>query len=174
MNTKTDWKARLAAKRAELEEVKASISAEEREEIDGRAEEEELEEKIRDALREKRELSLDRRVEAMKEALGPDSHIEGLAIQDRDDTFVVAHDGKAHATFVRRLNSNGKKIDPVAIYLDYAIAVIADWNGITDFDATSTNGPALRRFLERNPGIATSVTNVGTRLAGAHAEARKS
>ena len=172
---KVDWKARLAAKRAELEDAKASISDEERAEIEGRAEEEALDEQIRTAKREKRDLSLARRVEAMREHLGPDSHLDELTLEDRDDTFVVAHDGKAHASFIRKLNSpSGKKVDAVATYIDYAMAVVVDWNGVTDFEPTSLNGPALRRFLERNPGIASSITNIGSRLAGAHAEARKS
>lgn len=170
-----NWKSLVEAKQAELERKRAELTTEDREEIAGRATLLELEEKILEESRERRALELGRRVDEIRERLGPDAFVEGVTIRGREDTFVVGYSADAHKAFVTKLNTpNAKTFNPVAMYVDYAVAVTLAWNDITDFGVNSTNGPALRKFLNENSGIATSITNVATRLAGAHAEERKS
>lgn len=171
-----DWTTRIAEAEAKRDAAKKALTAEDRNEIEMRARVAAIDAERIAEEEKRRDVDLARRLDAMREELGEDALLESLAIDGRADTFIVTHDPKAHAKWERDLAgaATNKKMDRVEITRNYAVAVVVDWNGITDFDATSLHGPALRKHLERNPAIATTLVNATVKLAGLVAEERKS
>jgi hypothetical protein len=176
------WAKRLAAKEAELAAAKAEITADDQEEIDGRAREADLDAQIREARRKTRTLRLDRAVESIREKLsvgGKRVYIDGLQIDGRDDAFVIVANKAAQEALTARINHpRTKPGDLVKIYLDYALLVTKAWiSGDRQIDtsvSTESGSVELKKFLEESPGVVASIAKEASRLAGAHAEDHKS
>jgi hypothetical protein len=107
--------------------------------------------------------------------------IEAVAVQDWPDTFIVMRNGKAHGAWTHAMTNaaqaaaNGKKdVDRASINRKYAVQVIYDWNGYTDFEQNTERSKALNDFLTKNPGIVVPITDAAAKLAGVFAEERKS
>lgn len=120
-------------------------------------------------------LKLARRLEDAEEK-SPGVALRPLEIQEFADTFIIQRDGAAHASFEKLLaeSSTNKKIDLAEIKRNYAIEVVYDWNGLTDWNPSNENGLNLRAFLETNPAVVTPIVNLALALNGAFAEERKS
>jgi hypothetical protein len=176
MANPNDWKSRLEAAKVARDAAKAAITDDDREEIDARAELAAIEAEKREAEKAKREVDLARRFDVARDELGESALIAPVSIDGRDDTFVIQADPKAHAKWERELTEAGqnKKLDKTEVGRNYAVAVVIDWNGVTDFSATSLNGHALIEYLKKNPGMVTPLVNAAARLAGFFAEERKS
>lgn len=162
-------KAAAEAAAAKLSEVQDDVA--DRAELDGwRAKQEEAERQLRD-------LDLDKREDAAREVLGEKVKIGQVAIKGYPDTFIVIHDPDAYKLWKTTLEG-GKKHDAFARDLRFAMAVIHDWNGITDWDKVlpngRTGGDALRAYLTDHPAMVTPITNEAGRLAGLYKEERKS
>jgi len=176
---------RLAALRAKLQHAeaardaaKAALTDEDRAEIEIREQLARAEDDVREQDRTRRKLDLDRRLEEAQQAY-PSAKLAAVMIKGFPDTFIVKHDGKAFARFqqeaVARQTSSGKKGPSFEeSRLNYALSVIIDWNGITDWSPTNSNGHDLRTFLKANSGVATPVTDAAWELAGSAAEESKS
>jgi hypothetical protein len=175
-----DLKAKLDEAKQKLAEVKARLTEADQEEISAFKELADLDAEREAEERKQRNLDLDRRVLAAQEALGPNVKIEPVSVQDWSDTFIVRRNGKAHAQWTQAMTNaaaaaaNGKKdVDRASINRRYAIQVIYDWNGYTDFENTERS-KALNDFLTENPGLLVPITDAAARLAGVFAEERKS
>jgi hypothetical protein len=172
-----DLRAKIAAEKEQLAAVQARMTEEDRADMAALGELADLKAERQAEERKQRDLDLDRRVLAAQEALGPDAKIEGLAVQAFPDTFIVMGNGRAHAQWTKQMTNaavSGKKdVDRESINRKYAIQVIYDWNGETDFDNTERS-KALNDFLIKNPGIVVPITDVAGKLAGVFAEERKS
>lgn len=196
------WKEKAEAERAALKAAQDKIEAN-REEIEGREEYERTKAEREAADRVLRDLDLARRLEALQDA-NPGARYEVVCPDTWPDTFIVRYDAAAHAKWEASVDAdakaeargkNGKhlKVDMVKAQRDYAVAVIEDWNGLTDFDTVrpfgadhrppaanaaggkpSTGGAELNLFLTENAGIVTPIVGAAARLAGFFAEARKS
>lgn len=173
-----DLKSKLAAEKDKLAEVKARLSEEDLADIavlqelaDTKAEREAEE-------RKQRNLDLDRRFLKAQAELGEDAKIEAVSVQEFPDTFIVMRNGKAHAQWNQTMSNaaaNGKKdVDRVSINRKYAVQVIYDWNGYTDFSTNTERSKALNDFLTENPGVVVPITDAAAKLAGVFAEERKS
>lgn len=171
-----DWTARLAVAEAKRDAAKATLSTEDKEEIAFRKREAEIEAERLAAEAEARALDLARRLDAMREFFGDGELVDTVSIEKRPDTFIIKCDSKAHEKWERdsAKSATNSKISTTDVKIEYAVAVVVDWNGQTDFGPTSTHGFALRKHLQENPGIATSIVNAAARLAGLFAEERKS
>lgn len=134
-----------------------------------------------DEERKARDLDLDRREDAAREALGPKAKISQYVVKDAtDDTFILVHVPAAYAAWDRAMNSQ-KKQDLVELRLAYVKAGIHDWNGHTDPTAMITiggvsnpMGHALDMHLRANLALLTPIVNELGRLAGFYKEERKS
>lgn len=131
----------------------------------------------REAERTLRDLDLARRVEAAQEVLGASTPVAPLTIEEYPDSFVVQRNGAAHAKWERKQReraSGNNKVDLGEAAREYAVAAVYDWNGKSGsaFDSVVTHD--LTKYLEANPGLVTPITNLGSRLNGVFAEARKS
>lgn len=169
--------------KAKLAAAQGKITVSDESEISARIELSEIEAQTEEVERKQLELNLARRVDVAREKLGPESCIEGLMIQEFSDTFIVARDGKAHAKWqkdILRLQTaqaqggryNGPDRD--AIGREYAVKVVYDWNGITDFDENTESSAKLRKYLSDNPGLIIPITDLSAKLSGVFAEERKS
>jgi hypothetical protein len=176
---------RLAALRAKLHQVqvehdvgKDAFSEADREEIEIRKQIAATEDAVHDQARARRKLDLDRRLEAVQETF-PKAKLAPVMIKGFEDTFIVKHDGKAYARFQQEAvtrNSSGGKKGPTfeESKLEYAMAVIVDWNGTTDWSAATQNGHNLRAFLKVHTGVCGPVTDAAWELAGCAADDSKS
>lgn len=176
-----DLKTKIEAAKQKLAEAKARLTEEDQADIEAFKELASLEAEREAEERKQRNLDLDRRVIAAQEALGADVKIEPVAVQEWPDTFIVMRNGKAHAAWTQATTNaataaaNGKKdIDRASINRKYAIQVVYDWNGYTDFATNTERSKALNDFLIENPGIVVPITNAAAMLAGVFAEERKS
>lgn len=179
-----DIKERIAQEKAALEALEGQFTADVEAELAARAELEAVRAKREERERTLRDLSLSQREDAAREALGPKAKIATLAIQDYPDAFVLVHDPNAYKAYQAALTAgvNGKKVDASAANLRLAIAVVYDWNGITDWASMvpngkggeTTAGDALRAYLSENTGLVGPITNEAGRLAGSYKEERKS
>lgn len=171
-----DMAARIAAAKAAKADAEAKISDDDKAEIEAREELATIDAERVAIEKQRRELDLARRFDAAREQLGEDALIESVAIEGREDTFIVQCDAKAHSKWEKELAeaATNKKLDKTEVSRNYAVAVVIDWNGITDFGPTSLNGRALIEHLKKNPGMVSPLVNAGARLAGFFAEARKS
>jgi hypothetical protein len=173
----TDWAARIASAKADLETAKAAISEEDRAEIEARDELSKTLEARQAEERTKRDLELSRRLDAAKEILGENTPLITVSPKGYTDTFIVRRDGQAHAKWkkaIQEKSSGNKKIDSEEEERKYAASAIYDWNGITDFGITSTRGYELLKFLEKNAGVVTPIVDAAAELNGVFAEKRKS
>jgi hypothetical protein len=93
-------------------------------------------------------------------------------IKGYPDTFIMRRDGKAHSMWVKQIETiaRSKKGDTQEATRKYAVACVYDWNGITDFDATT--GMRLHQFLTDNPGIVTPLTNACAELVGVYEDSK--
>lgn len=176
-----DLKKRLEEAKANLAAVKAKLSEKDIEEIAQFQQIADIEAERDAEERKQRNLNLDRRMEQAREDLGPDVKIESVSVQEWPDTFIVMRSGKAHAAWTQATTNaataaaNGKKdIDRASINRKYALQVIYDWNGYTDFATNTERSSELNKFLIENPGLLTPITNAAALLAGVFAEERKS
>jgi hypothetical protein len=177
--TEAAWQQRLAKKQAELEAAQAELTETDKVELQARDQEAELDVKIREARQIKRGLLLARSVEAWREKLGAGGkrvYVDGVEIEGRDDWFVIAASKGAQESLTVRVNHKQTKPNHLpGIYLDYAMLVVKEWNGEdTSSPITGEKAVELRRMLEDNPGVVTTITQAATRLAGAHADDHKS
>lgn len=129
-----------------------------------------------EAERTKRDLDLGRREDAAREAHGATARLSAIAIEGYADTFILLHSPRAFAAWEAGIQAaaSNRKIDKAEVAREYAVAVVVDWNGITDFGLTSLHAHALKEFLKGQPGIVTAIVNEAVRLSGLFAEARKS
>jgi hypothetical protein len=177
-----DLKARLDEAKQKLAEVKARLTEKDQEDIAALKELADLKAEREDEERKQRNLDLDRRMIAAQEALGPDAKIEAVSVQgDWPDTFIVRRNGRAHAQWTQAMTNaatsaaNGKKdVDRSSINRRYAIQVVYDWNGHTDFETNTERSKELNDFLIENPGLLVPITDAAAKLAGVFAEERKS
>jgi len=176
-----DLQAKIDAAKAKLAEVKARLTEEDQKDIVALKELSDLETEREAEERKQRNLDLDRRYFDAQEKLGPEAKIEAVSVQEFPDTFIVRRNGKAHAAWTQAMSNaaqaavNGKKdIDRSSINRKYAIQVIYDWNGHTDFDGNSERTKALNDLLIENPGLLVPITDAAAKLAGVFAEERKS
>lgn len=175
-----DMNQRIAEAKARLEAAKAALSDDDRAELEQRKTLSELGEQVEDEERTRRHLDLDRRLDQAQAKLGPTASLEAVSIEKYADTFIVVRNGKAHGSWNQAMSSaaaaavQGKTVDRGSINRKYAVQVIYDWNGDTDFDVNPERTLALEKFLIANPGIVTPITDAASRLAGIYAEARKS
>lgn len=176
-----DLKSKLEEAKQKLAEVKARLTAEDAADIATFNELSELKAEREAEERKQKNLDLDRRVIKAQEALGPDVKIEPVSVQDWPDTFIVMRNGKAHGAWNRAMTnaaqasvSGQKDVDRQSINRKYAIQVIYDWNGDTDFATNTERSKALNDFLIENPGIVVPITDAAAKLAGVFAEERKS
>lgn len=172
-------KQRIADAKARLEAAKAALSEDDRAELEQRKTLAELGEQVEEEEKTRRHLDLDRRLDAAQAALGPTASLEAVSIEKYEDTFIVMRNGKAHASWNQAMSSaaaaaaQGKTVDRGSINRKYAVQVIYDWNGETDFTDPQRTVD-LDKFLIANPGVVTPITDAAARLAGIYAEARKS
>lgn len=174
-----DLTKKLAEAKMRLDEAKAAITEDDREEIAQRAELAQIEEERRDAERLRRDLDLERRLSKARDTLG-DVKMKAVTVKEFPDTFIVVRKGKAHAAWTESMSNaahsklQGQKIDRGAINRKYATEVVYDWNGTTDFDANPESTRQLVKFLIENPGVVTPLTDAAAELSGVFAEERKS
>lgn len=174
-------KARIEAEQAAAAAAKSALSPEDIEELELRKRLQAAEEERERAEQDKRDLDLARREEAARETNGPDAKITSIAIKNYPDSFVIMHDQAAYKAWRELINKSltNKKIDKPAAARDYAVAVVIDWNGKTDFmaddaDGKNTVGHNLYEYLKKNDGIVDAITNAAAELAGVFREDRKS
>lgn len=175
-----DLTAKIEAARKKLAEVKARETDEDRSDRAAIKELEDLEAEREEEESKQRELDLDRRMVAARDALGPEAKLEAVAVQNWTDNFIVMGNGKAHAKWQKeiqnaaQLASNSRKdIDRDPINRRYAVQVVYDWNGQTDFDGNTELSKKLSDHLIKNPGLVTPILDAAGRLAGVFAEERK-
>ena len=175
-----DVQARLLAAKAKKEAAEKAITDADRAEMAAREELAKIEAETREAEAQKRGLDLERRFDAAKETLGA-LPLRGLAIKDTTHTFVLRAPGaKAYNEWEKGIAASatasvtGAKVDRAAISRAFAVASVHDWNGITDFGPSATDGDKLIKFLTAYPAIASDIVNIGVELAKMAAEERKS
>lgn len=169
-----DLKARLEREKVAAAQAKAALTDEEREEITLRQQiASEAAERAKAEL-DKRELDLERRLDAARERF-PGDRIVSLLIEEAADSYVVRHSGAAYQQWEKQLTAaaTNKKIDKTQASLAYALASVVDWNGLDLSDDFAPAGD-LAAHLGQEPGQVTSIVNAAAALAGAFSEARKS
>lgn len=169
-------KQKLVAAEVARDAAQDAITVEEREEMEVRRALEQADEDRRAAELAKLELELDRWTEAAREEHGPDAKIVSIIIDGYDDAFVVMHSSKDFVRWEEQHTKavNDKRVDKAKVSLDYSVASVICWNGETDFSLANENASVLRRYLQKNRGMVTSINNAAAKLAGAFTEARKS
>jgi len=175
-----DWKAEIERERTLL--AKSALTADEKAEIEGRAERDRLRAERLQNERARRDVDIEQRMDAAREELGEDVRICDVIIEGTDHTFIVKDPGaKAYIEWEKSIKKSGTKgsgVDGAQVTRTLALVAVHDWNGITDWKAMSaegeTNGSALIELLKKSPGIATILCNEATTLAGLSREDRKS
>src|SRR5262249_31017185 len=123
---------------------------------------------------EKRELELQRRLEALQDQQ-PGERFTTLVWEQH--SFILKYAGpKAHERWQKQLrdSTSNKKIDIGQVNRDYSLASIVDWNGATDLHGmASEHGLALLQLAQQYPGIVTSIQNRVHELAGIVLEEHK-
>lgn len=170
-----DLDSKIAQAKARRDTAAALLTVEDKEE---QAKREELAQVLAEAEKAesaKRDLDLDRRMDRAMDALGEAAKLKSLAIQEYEDTFIIQRNGKAHSAWVDALRAAGlgKKVDRPAADRKYAVAVVYDWNGETDFEKTDL-GARLIKFLTDNPGVVSPIVDCASKLNGVFQEEQKS
>ncbi len=130
----------------------------------------------------KRDLDIERRMDAARDDLGDDAHLKEVIVDGLPHTFIVKNAGaKAYNQWEKDISAAGQKgrgIDRAQVNRTYALASIYDWNGVSDLKAKTADGEpywnGLVELLKEYPGIATSITHAATKLNGLASEERKS
>lgn len=171
---------RIAAARARKEAAEAAFTEADRKRQAERAEAEKAEEEAREAERAHRVYKLDGRVDALQEKLGPRVSLRAYDAEAKfpgAGTFVLR--GPAKADCDRWQNEIAKHVNNPALREkageDFAMQCVVEWNA-RDLDP-SVDGDAaheVRKVFGRFGMLATTVTNIGTELAGLDLAARKS
>lgn len=166
----------LAKAEARRAAAKSALSEDDLKEIELRAKIAEIEAEAEAEERKARNLDLDRRLEAAREALGEKAGLEAVAIEGFPDTFIVQRQAKAHAKWtedIAKASQPNAKIDRATVNRTYAVAGVYDWNGeIGGVNPEFTL--KLTQYLTDNPGIVTPINNASANLAGVFAQERKS
>ncbi len=173
-----DLSQKIAAARAKADTAKALLTDDDRAEMVQRAELAQIEAEREEAVQTARRLDLQRRLEKARDVLPEDIEIRGVSPKTFPDTFVVRRDTKAHKQWKASTLSSAKTeargnkapMDSEEIALKYAMHVVYDWNGMTNFDAGAegtANSQKLRAFLANNSGILTLIVDAAGELAGA-------
>jgi hypothetical protein len=176
-----DLKLKLEAAKAAAAAAETLLTDSDKLEIEQRVEIAKLEGVARTAAIAKRDLELDRRYDAASEAM-PDAKLDKLTVQEfPEDAFVLKYSGKAHADFesaLRRAKAGETQKHPADFApprRQYALRVVVDWNGRTNYDGTDSQFSVdLAKYLTENPGLVTPITEMASTLAGIVAEERKS
>ncbi len=172
---------RIAAAEARRKSAEASITEADRVEIEARAKLVRAEEEARKAEEEARDLDIARRLDAARERLGVP--VAPLVLPESDHSFIVrapkSGEYKAHMeglsrVFSAELGAGKAKMSNEEVNRTYAVAVVDDWNGITDFSGSTDNGDRLIKFLTDHPAYVTEIIAVAHPLAKQVREARKS
>jgi 23S rRNA G2069 N7-methylase RlmK/C1962 C5-methylase RlmI len=166
---------KLAQAKARLEAAKAALTDDDRAEISGRDEIAKIEAEAKAEEIRKRDLDLDRRLDAARAELGEKAGLEAVAIESFPDTFIVQRNSKAHAKWaddIAKASQSGKG-DRAAINRAYAVSGIYDWNGVIGGEDSEFTHK-LAKYLTENPGMVTPITNALANLAGVFASDRKS
>lgn len=178
MADKALLEARLAAAQARLAAAKNAVSEDDIAARELRAQIQKAEAEAESEERTKLFDALTDRLEATKVAF-PDRQFLPVMAQRYPDTFIVARNGKAHASWVAalarstRASMQGKTAeDPSKITLQYAIDSLYDWNGATAFDTDPELSRKLRIYLTENPGLVSPITEAAGELAGVFADQR--
>lgn len=173
-----DLQQRLAAAQAKRAAAEAAITDDDRAEQELRDKIAAEESAALAAADAKRALDAERYLDATRAEFGDAAALKIVSVKSFPDTFIVKRNGQAHARWHTRLTDgsrNGKKIDSIALGLDYALAAVVSWNGRSlGGEVGNDVGPALRLFLQANPGVITPITDAAGELNGIFAEERKS
>lgn len=150
-------RAKLAAAEKARDIATASITEDERAEIEIRAATARADEEREAAERAKRDLDLARRAERAIEA-APHAKITTFAPQGYSDTFVLQFMSHAHAAWQTAIQAKAqnKAVDIPDTHRKFAAACVIDWNGIVDFNGDA--GHRLNAFLKEHGGIVTGIT----------------
>ncbi len=171
-----DWAAREGAADAKKAEAEAVLTADLRVEIDRRAKLAAKEQEAAKIAKEIRDNEIARWIDYHVAELGDGAHVAPISFEDRDEFFVVRPDNKAHAKWehgIASIQGGNKKLQREEVNIEYAVALVINWNGITDFAAGNLNGAQLIEFFKRNYPMTTPIINEGAKLAGYLAEDRK-
>lgn len=149
-----NWKEQIEAEKKRLADAKAALTKDDLDEIAGRAEVDKIRDERKVEERKASELNLARRLDAA-EARDPGASLATVAIDGWADTFIVEHNGQAHARWEKAISaaSTNKhaKVDAEKVARDYCAATIVDWNGLTDFDEMLPFAPDHRPILKSGP-----------------------
>ncbi len=175
-----DWDARIAAATAARDAAKASVTPELAAEKEARAKEAALLDEARSYSNEVRDVDIARRLDATREALGPDIPLDSYAHAELPDSFIVRSptepDYKRWEKAIQ--NSQQKKrsgSDLSDAGTELALACIYDWNGETDLHGiASKKGGALLAWAQANGPAMSAIFNLAQELGGFRREARKS
>lgn len=172
---------RIAAAEQRKKAAEASVTEADRAEMAERTKLAQIEEEARKAEEETRALSMARRLDAARDRLGVP--VAPLMLPESDHSFIVrapkAPEYKAHMEglsriFSAELGAGKAKSSRDEVNLAYAVAVVEDWNGLTDFSGATDNGDKLTKFLRENPALVTEIIAAADPLAKQVREARKS
>jgi 23S rRNA G2069 N7-methylase RlmK/C1962 C5-methylase RlmI len=166
----------LAKAEARREAAKSALSEDDIKEIELRNRIAEIEAEAEAEERKARNLDLDRRLEAAREALGDKAGLEAVAIEGFKDTFVIQRQSKAHSKWaedIAKAASPNSKLDRATVNRAYAVAAVYDWNGEIGGENPEFT-VKLTKYLTDNPGIVTPINNASANLAGVFAQERKS
>lgn len=175
MSRLDELKAKIDAEKAAVVAAKAALSSDDIEEIELRKQLREAENEREAAEQAKRNLDLEQREEAVRDRF-PGGKIDALAIRDYPDTFIIMHDAAGYRVWRDQLDKahTNKKISKTEAAAAYAVKLVVDWNGETDFDGNSELTHRLSEYLYANGGIVDAITNAAVVLAGLYREDRKS
>ncbi|MEQ9324837.1 MAG: hypothetical protein RIF41_37065 [Polyangiaceae bacterium] len=167
-------RARIAEEQERLDAIEASISPEDREEMELRRRLREREEEREEREQEARETALARRLEEAKEAF-PGEQLVSLAIDGYPDTFLLKHNRSAFVRWNDEIakSVHNKRLKRPDIMRRWAVGLVIDWNG-QDLSDPMSSGAELDAYLKEHSGIVTAITNAGGELAGVVGKARKS
>jgi hypothetical protein len=167
-----DWKKEIERERALL--AASVITPAEREDIDALAERDKLRNERLANESARRDVEIERRLDAAREVLGEDIRIGTVIVEGTEHSFIVKDPGaKAYLQWekdVQRSRIKGTGVDLAQVTRTIALVAVHDWNGITDWKAENadgeTHGHALIELLKKSPGIATLLSGEATDLAG--------
>jgi hypothetical protein len=166
---------KLLQAQARRDAARAAITDDDRAEIELRDKIAQIETEAKAEEIRKRDLDLDRRMDAARETLGDKAGLDSIAIEGFPDTFIVLRNSKAHSKWaeeIAKVAQSGKG-DRAAVNRAYAVAAVYDWNGEIGGENPEFT-VKLAKYLTENPGIVTPITNALANLAGVFASERKS
>lgn len=172
----SDWKQALAAAQARRKAAEEAISDDMQAEIAGREEAAREIAAAQEAERKARDLDIAHRLEALESA-HPGARFEVVTFAAWPDSFIVGYNPIAHAKWDRAVDQDmkgeargknaGQRPDMAKVQRDYAMAVVEDWNGLTEFDAPMPFGPDHRPVATRGPIVSVAGSEAGASYLGA-------